>query len=102
MFLNLKRPFTWLIYYLPIYTNCSLMSLRQSDDRYRLHEPRAIGEKHLHSRSFSYSAPRLYNKLPITLKEIESVEDFKKKLKSHIFIKAYNSVDDSISQEYII
>ena len=75
------------------------MELRLSSDVYRLNEPRAVGERHLFSRTFSYSAPRLYNKLPLALKSIDSVETFKKNLKTHIFLKAYTD-NDEISPEY--
>ena len=51
----------------------STLGLRSADDPYRLHEPRAIGERGFANRSFFffYIAPRL-NKLPITVKWIDS------------------------------
>ena len=64
------------------------MALRTLDDEYRLQEPCAIRGKQLHSRAFSYSAPRMYNKLPVALKRIESLDSFKKQLKAHIFYKS--------------
>ena len=51
--------------------------LRSADDPYRLHEPRAIGERGLANRSFSYIAPRLCNKLPIAIKQINSLNTLK-------------------------
>ena len=54
----------------------STLGLRSADDPYRLHEPRAIGETGFANRSFSYIAPCLYNKLPITIKLIDSLRHF--------------------------
>ena len=51
----------------------STSGLRSADDPYRLHEPRAIGEWGFANLSFSYIASRLYNKLPITIKLIDSL-----------------------------
>ena len=50
----------------------STSGLRSADDPYRLHESRAIGERGFANRSFSYIAPHLYNKFPITIKQIDS------------------------------
>ena len=66
----------------------SVMSLQSSDDPYHLCELRAVGESNFTNRSFSYVAPRLYKKLPISLKQIESVNTFKKQLKSFFFSRA--------------
>ena len=41
------------------------VSLRSNDDPFRLHEPRAVNERTFAERSFTYTAPRLYNKLPV-------------------------------------
>ena len=62
----------------------STLDLRSADDPYRLHEPRAIGERGFANRSFSYIAPR-YNKLPITIKLIDSLNTFKSHLKAFLF-----------------
>ena len=42
----------------------STWGLRSADDPYRLHEPRATGERGFANRAFSYIAQHLYNKLP--------------------------------------
>ena len=42
-----------------------------------LHEPRAIGGKGFANHSFSYIAPHLYNELPFTIKQIDSLNTFK-------------------------
>ena len=68
----------------------STSGLRSADDPYRLHEPRAIGERGFANRSFSYTAPCLYNKLPITIKQIDSLNTFKSHLKAFLFSHAYD------------
>ena len=68
----------------------SAAGLRSADDPHRLHEPRAIGEKRFADRSFSYVAPRLYNRLPLTLRTIDSLDAFKRQLKAFLFSRAYD------------
>ena len=36
-------------------------------------------------RAFRYTAPRLWNKLPLKMRKVESLDTFKKKLKTHLF-----------------
>ena len=62
------------------------MSLWSSDNPYHLCEPRAVGESNFANRSFSYVAPKLYSKLSLSLKQIESVDTLKKQLKSSSFL----------------
>ena len=78
------------------------MSLRSSGDPYHLCEPRAVGESNFANCSFSYVAPRLYNKLPLSLKQIESLYTFKKQLKSFFFSRAYDLSDHTVREEYIL
>ena len=73
------------------------MALRTSDDPFRLVEPRAISERHFSNRAFSYTAPRLLNRLPVSIKEIDSLDLFKSKLKSYLFTRAYNLTDRSVN-----
>ena len=80
----------------------SVLPLRSSDDPYRLLEPRAIGERSFASRSFSYTAPWLYNKLPVSLKHIDSLDTFKGRLKTFFFSKAYNQSDMTLRDEYML
>ena len=63
----------------------STLCLRSADDPYRLREPRAIGERGFANRSFSYITPCLYNKLPIAIKLIDSLNTFKCHLKAFLF-----------------
>ena len=69
----------------------STLGLRSVDDPYRLHEPRAIGERGFANRSFPYIAPRLYNKLQITIKLIDSLNTFKSHFRAFLFSRAYET-----------
>ena len=79
-----------------------VMSLQSYDDPYHLCESRAIGESNFANRSFSYVAPRLYNKLPLSLKQIESMDSFKKQLKTFFFSCAYDLSDHTVREEYAL
>ena len=76
------------------------MSLRSSDDPYRLHEPRAVGERAFAERSFAYVAPRLYNKLPVRVKQQSTLGSFKTHLKSFLFSQAYDTTSKALNESY--
>ena len=76
------------------------MSLRSNDDTYRLYEPRAVNERAFAERSFSYVAPRLYNKLPVGVKQQSTLASFKKHLKSFLFSLAYDTTQEVINEAY--
>ena len=78
------------------------MSLRSDSDPYRLCEPRAVGERSFADRSFSFTAPRLYNRLPPEIKQLETIDSFKKQLKTYLFMRAYHVDDGCMSEEYSI
>ena len=82
------------------YENSSVMRSRLSDDPYRLYEPSAVGRRCFAEQSFSFMAPRLFNKLPIELKRSESTETFKSKLKTYIFQAAFDTSTHSITPDY--
>ena len=42
-------------------------------------------------RAFATTAPKIWNELPMELRNCENVLDFKRKLKTHLFKKAYIS-----------
>ena len=44
-------------------------------------------------RSFSVSAPRIWNDLPDQVKQSKTVEEFKKKLKTHLFKLAFQNCE---------
>ena len=72
------------------------MQLRSSG---RLDEPR-ISNLANSERCFEYHAPRLFNKLPNDVKMQPTVPDFKRKLKTHIFQKAYDLSESTINPLY--
>ena len=76
------------------------VNLRSSDDPHRLHEPRAVGERGFADRSFSYTAPCLYNGLPVALRQLDSLDSFKWQLKTFIFSRAYDLTDCMVREEY--
>ena len=76
------------------------MDLQSASDPYRLHEPRAIGERGFANRSFSYIAPRLYNKLPIIVKQIDSLNAFKSHLKAFLVSRAYDHSGLTVQEDY--
>ena len=80
----------------------STLGLQSADDPYRLHEPRAIGERGFAKRSFSYIAPHLYNKLPIAIKLIDSLNTFKSHLKAFLFSRAYDQSGLTVQEDYAL
>ena len=80
----------------------STLGLRSADDPYRLHEPRAIGERGIANLSFSYNAPHLYNKLPITIKLINYLNSFKSHLKAFLFSRAYDQSGLTVQEDYAL
>ena len=71
---------------------------RHAADRHRLYEPR--GNKGAIARTFWYSAPRLYNKLPTSVKNSENVGKFKKNLKTHLFELCYDLEDKTLREQF--
>ena len=83
----------------PLTVGTSVM-LRSADDPFRLLEPRAGGERGFADRSFSYVAPRMYNRLPIHIKQLDSVDSFKKQLKSYLFNCVYDLTSRTVNEDY--
>ena len=61
---------------------------------------RAVDERAFAERSFVYTAPRLCNGLPATVKQLASVQSFKIHLKTFLFSRAYNSDTNTINEVY--
>ena len=80
----------------------STLDLRSADDPYHLLEPRAIGERGFANRSFSYIAPRLYNKLPVSVKQANSLDTFKSHLKAFLFSRAYDLLRHTVREDYAL
>lgn len=43
-------------------------------------------------RAFSVAGPKLWNALPLNIKEVSSIESFKSLLKTHLFDKSFNTI----------
>ena len=72
--------------------------IRHATDQHRLYEPR--GNKSAIARTFWYSAPRLYNRLPTNVKNSESVSKFKKSLKTYLFEQCYDLGDKTFREQF--
>ena len=62
--------------------------IRHTSDVFRLKEPRCNTD--LSFRVFKNCAPRLYNKLPRSVKISDNVDVFKKRLKTFLFCDSYD------------
>ena len=80
-------------------TNNLNVALRSADDPSCLDEPRAVRERSFAARSFSYTAPRLYNRLPQCIRQSGTVDGFKRQLKTFLFSRAYDQ-DGAMTEEY--
>ena len=76
------------------------VSVRHSHDPHRLNEPRM--NKEIGTRNFKYSAPRLFNSLPRSVKDSGNLEVFKKKLKTFLFNECYDLDTKTITDRYCI
>ena len=70
-----------------------LRPLRSSSAPTKLVVPAYLKKPTLGERSFSASAPFLWNKLPDEIRRIDSLESFKSNLKSFLFSKTYNHLE---------
>ena len=66
---------------------CSIYDLRSTSSNL-LRQPRS-NTKHYSDRAFSYAAPRLWNSLPDHVRNSQTIEIFKKQIKSHLFKQHY-------------
>lgn len=69
----------------PLSISLNTWPLHSANSLYCLTEPRAVSESSFIVSSFSYTTLRLCNGLPITLKQLDSVEIFTKHLKTFFF-----------------
>ena len=76
------------------------IATRNSRNPLRLVEPRVDGS--YGARSFSYNAPRLFNKLPQNVKSIVDSKSFKKKLKTIFFSWAFDLEEKTTNPDYKI
>ena len=64
-------------------------TLRSSSSANLHHIPRTY--LHFGSRSFHTAAPTVWNSLPFTLRSSQTLNTFRKHLKTHLFQSAFNS-----------
>ena len=50
--------------------------------------------------NIAYSAPTLYNKLPVVIKDSENINQFKKRLKTYLFGESYDMNQKTINEQY--
>ena len=67
----------------------SQYNLRSSNDSTLLSYPKIKPKATLGERAFAFAAPKLWNALPRPIRESTSVDTFKRKLKTHLFEKAF-------------
>ena len=64
-------------------------NLRSSSDSTLLSYPNVKPKATLGERAFLFAAPKLWNAVPRFIRESISVDTFKKKLKTHLFIQVF-------------
>ena len=72
--------------------------MRQENEMHRLTELRYNTD--MGHRAFEKSAPRLYNKLPEIVKTADTLELFKKRLKTYLFAECYNLETKTINENH--
>ena len=74
------------------------VSTRSADNGVTLFEPRYM--TNTGSRAFKFAAPRLYNDLPVEMRKLSNMENFKAKLKTFLFSKCYDLDDQTVNENY--
>ena len=67
----------------------SKYNLRSSSDSTLLSYPNVKLKATLGERAFLFAAPKLWNAVPRIIRESTSIDTFKRKLKTHLFKKAF-------------
>jgi len=70
-------------------TSTSRYDLRSSTDSLLLSYPKPLSKATLGDRSFTHAAPKLWNTLPLAIRSVNTVTDFKAKLKHICFLKRF-------------
>ena len=78
----------------------TVVHLRHSDEIFRLEEPRS--NLNVGCRAFCRSAPRLFNRLPLLVRQSPNCVIFKKRLKTHLFTECYDIPSQEITQEFAL
>ncbi len=72
------------------------VTLRHSAEEYRLAEPKFNTESG--RRVFGRNAPRLYNMLPLSVKQADNIDIIKKKMKTFLFGQCYDLESKTVRQ----
>ena len=80
------------------YSNNLGVGTRWGSNFGRLEEPGCRLE--LGTCRFSYVASQFYNKLPVAVRQSNSLESFKKNLKTHLFSVCYDHEDKVIADDF--
>ena len=78
----------------------STISLQSNHDTWNLEEHRAPGPG-LTNRCFKYCAPHLYNTLPKTIRQLDDIKTFKKRLKTYIFSETFDIESNTIRDCFV-
>ena len=78
----------------------STIILRSNHETWKLVEHRVPGPV-FNNRCFKYYAPHLYNTLPKTLRQLENIETFKKRLKTYIFSETFDLESKTIRDGFV-
>ena len=63
----------------------------RSSSKLMLSEPVSPNKNKFEERAFSFVAPKLWNSLPDSVRNANTIDSFKKNLKTHLFQKFYKS-----------
>ena len=74
------------------------VSTRRAASGQSLFEPRVASS--IGFRSFKSASPRMYNSIPLDLRQIVNTQNFKDKLKTFLFTDCYDMADLTIKEEY--
>ena len=86
--LNGQAP-SYILELLTLKSNSHSHNLRSSNDTLLLKMPTCKTKVTLGDRAFSCAAPKIWNNLPLSIRKSQSVTSFKTKLKTHLFVQAF-------------
>ena len=70
---------------------CSTYSLRSNEDQYCLAVSKRPKYKKMEN-AFSFSGPDIWNSLPVNIRSMNNIMNFKKALKTHYFRQAFSDL----------
>jgi len=70
-------------------SNAHSHNLRSSNDKWLLKMPTSKTKVTLGDRAFSCAAPKMWNKLPLSIRKSQSIISLKSELKTHMFVQAF-------------